>query len=147
MRPPRDGTCGLRGRVADTRNPPPRLQCKSRSLVVHRPSPRHGLPSFSRIDPIEHHRVLQSNPKQKAMAAANGPSPWRLASVYSEVQTSRLHHALQLPSVLTSQFSLVDGPPSSATGNPGNSYNHRRPDLAPFCLIITFGFDLIPACR
>ncbi|KAG2594678.1 pyrophosphate--fructose 6-phosphate 1-phosphotransferase subunit beta-like [Panicum virgatum] len=52
------------------------------------------------------------------MAAANGPSPGRLASVYSEVQTSRLHHALQLPSVLTSQFSLVDGPPSSATGNP-----------------------------
>ncbi|CAL4967125.1 unnamed protein product [Urochloa decumbens] len=52
------------------------------------------------------------------MAAANGPSPGRLASVYSEVQTSRLHHALQLPSVLCSQFSLVDGPPSSATGNP-----------------------------
>ncbi|XP_025818682.1 pyrophosphate--fructose 6-phosphate 1-phosphotransferase subunit beta 1-like [Panicum hallii] len=52
------------------------------------------------------------------MAAANGPSPGRLASVYSEVQTSRLHHALQLPSVLSSQFSLVDGPPSSATGNP-----------------------------
>ncbi|KAF8775957.1 hypothetical protein HU200_004092 [Digitaria exilis] len=52
------------------------------------------------------------------MAAANGQSPGRLASVYSEVQTSRLHHALQLPSVLGSQFSLVDGPPSSATGNP-----------------------------
>ncbi|CAD6249559.1 unnamed protein product [Miscanthus lutarioriparius] len=52
------------------------------------------------------------------MAAANGPSPGRLASVYSEVQTSRLHHALRLPSVLCSQFSLVDGLPSSATGNP-----------------------------
>ncbi|KAG2586000.1 pyrophosphate--fructose 6-phosphate 1-phosphotransferase subunit beta 1-like [Panicum virgatum] len=52
------------------------------------------------------------------MAAMNNPSPGRLASVYSEVQTSRLHHALQLPSVLSSQFSLVDRPPSSATGNP-----------------------------
>ncbi|KAL6911460.1 hypothetical protein ACP4OV_000265 [Aristida adscensionis] len=52
------------------------------------------------------------------MAAASGPSPGRLASVYSEVQTSRLHHALPLPSVLASHFSLVDGPPSSATGNP-----------------------------
>ncbi|TVU28446.1 hypothetical protein EJB05_19963 [Eragrostis curvula] len=51
-------------------------------------------------------------------AATNGPSPGRLASVYSEVQTSRLHHALPLPSVLCSSFSLVDGPPSSATGNP-----------------------------
>jgi pyrophosphate--fructose-6-phosphate 1-phosphotransferase len=58
------------------------------------------------------------------MAAANGPSPGRLASVYSEVQTSRLHHALQLPSVLCSQFTLVDGPPSSATGNPGNGDTH-----------------------
>ncbi|GJM86784.1 hypothetical protein PR202_ga02676 [Eleusine coracana subsp. coracana] len=51
-------------------------------------------------------------------AATNGPSPGRLASVYSEVQTSRLHHALPLPSVLCSPFSLVDGPPSSATGSP-----------------------------
>uniref|UniRef100_A0A0A8Y9P4 Pyrophosphate--fructose 6-phosphate 1-phosphotransferase subunit beta n=1 Tax=Arundo donax TaxID=35708 RepID=A0A0A8Y9P4_ARUDO len=51
-------------------------------------------------------------------AAANAPSPGRLASVYSEVQTSRIHHALPLPSVLCSHSSLVDGPPSSATGNP-----------------------------
>ncbi|KAJ1280964.1 hypothetical protein BS78_04G272500 [Paspalum vaginatum] len=57
------------------------------------------------------------------MAAANEPSPGRLASVYSEVQTSRLHHALQLPTVLCSQFSLVDGPPSSATGNPDEIAN------------------------
>ncbi|KAG8072319.1 hypothetical protein GUJ93_ZPchr0006g43579 [Zizania palustris] len=52
------------------------------------------------------------------MASAGGPSPGRLASAYSEVQTSRLHHSLPLPSVLTSHFSLVDGPPSSASGNP-----------------------------
>ncbi|GJN22218.1 hypothetical protein PR202_gb09766 [Eleusine coracana subsp. coracana] len=51
-------------------------------------------------------------------AATNGPSPGRLASVYSDVQTSRLHHTLPLPSVLCSPFSLVDGPPSSATGSP-----------------------------
>ena len=54
-----------------------------------------------------------------AAAAANGPSPGRLASVYSEVQTSRLLHALPLPSVLRSDFSVVDGPASSAAGNPG----------------------------
>jgi pyrophosphate--fructose-6-phosphate 1-phosphotransferase len=52
-------------------------------------------------------------------AAANGPAPGRLASVYSEVQTSRLVHALPLPSVLRSNYSVVDGPASSAAGNPG----------------------------
>ena len=68
-----------------------------------------------------------------AAAAANGPSPGRLASVYSEVQTSRLLHALPLPSVLRSDFSVVDGPASSAAGNPGKfdspdhySAAHRR---------------------
>ncbi|AQL00824.1 Pyrophosphate--fructose 6-phosphate 1-phosphotransferase subunit beta [Zea mays] len=50
--------------------------------------------------------------------AANGPAPGRLASVYSEVQTSRLLHTLPLPSVLRSNFSVVDGPASSAAGNP-----------------------------
>jgi hypothetical protein len=71
------------------------------------------------------------------MAAANGPSPGRLASVYSEVQTSRLHHALQLPSVLCSQFTLVDGPPSSATGNPGNGDTHPPPPLiSPRSIVI-----------
>ncbi|GAV61244.1 PFK domain-containing protein [Cephalotus follicularis] len=43
----------------------------------------------------------------------------RLASVYSEVQTSRIDHALPLPSVLRNPFTIVDGPPSSAAGNPG----------------------------
>ncbi|RWW30940.1 hypothetical protein GW17_00004466 [Ensete ventricosum] len=47
-----------------------------------------------------------------------GPSPGRLSSVYSEVQTSRLNHPLRLPSVLKGPFKLVDGPPSSAAGNP-----------------------------
>ncbi|XWS15529.1 hypothetical protein CRYUN_Cryun34aG0007900 [Craigia yunnanensis] len=42
----------------------------------------------------------------------------RVASVYSEVQTSRIDHALPLPSVLRNPFKIVDGPPSSAAGNP-----------------------------
>ncbi|URD93074.1 pyrophosphate--fructose 6-phosphate 1-phosphotransferase [Musa troglodytarum] len=49
---------------------------------------------------------------------AKRPAPPRLASVYSEVQTSRLNHPLPLPSVLKGPFKLVDGPPSSAAGNP-----------------------------
>uniref|UniRef100_A0A0E0L9Y1 Phosphofructokinase domain-containing protein n=1 Tax=Oryza punctata TaxID=4537 RepID=A0A0E0L9Y1_ORYPU len=51
--------------------------------------------------------------------ASNAPAPGRLASVYSEVQTSRLKHALPLPSVLRSPFALAEGPASSAAGNPG----------------------------
>lgn len=43
----------------------------------------------------------------------------RVSSVYSEVQTSRIDHALPLPSVLRNTFKIVDGPPSSAAGNPG----------------------------
>ncbi|XP_042474190.1 pyrophosphate--fructose 6-phosphate 1-phosphotransferase subunit beta-like [Zingiber officinale] len=46
------------------------------------------------------------------------PSPGRLASVYSEVQTSRLNHSLPLPSILKAPFELLDGPRSSAAGNP-----------------------------
>ncbi|XP_074575811.1 LOW QUALITY PROTEIN: pyrophosphate--fructose 6-phosphate 1-phosphotransferase subunit beta-like [Curcuma longa] len=51
-------------------------------------------------------------------AAAKGPYPGRLASVYSEVQTSRLNHSLPLPSVFKAPFELLDGPRSSAAGNP-----------------------------
>lgn len=49
------------------------------------------------------------------------PVAGRLAAVYSEVQTSRIDHALPLPSVLRNPFKIVDGPPSSAAGNPGSS--------------------------
>ena len=86
-------------------------------------------------------------------AAANGPSPGRLASVYSEVQTSRLLHALPLPSVLRSDFSVVDGPASSAAGNPGkfDSSDHysaprRRMRVwisGPACGPVCGGFELI----
>ena len=52
-------------------------------------------------------------------SSANAPTPGRLASVYSEVQTSRLAHMLPLPSVLRSHFTLADGPASTAAGSPG----------------------------
>ncbi|RWR76263.1 Phosphofructokinase domain-containing protein [Cinnamomum micranthum f. kanehirae] len=52
------------------------------------------------------------------MAATSTATPGRLATVYSEVQTSRLDHSLPLPSVLKSSFQIVDGPASSAAGNP-----------------------------
>lgn len=52
-------------------------------------------------------------------AAVQTPSAGRCASGYSEVQNSRLDHSLPLPSVLKSSLKVVDGPPSSAAGNPG----------------------------
>ncbi|GAB4826532.1 hypothetical protein Ancab_033427 [Ancistrocladus abbreviatus] len=64
-----------------------------------------------------------------AAAVANGgvstgkstpsaPTAGRFASVYSELQRSRLDHSLPLPSVLNGNFKVVDGPCSSAAGNP-----------------------------
>ncbi|XP_044462539.1 pyrophosphate--fructose 6-phosphate 1-phosphotransferase subunit beta-like [Mangifera indica] len=48
----------------------------------------------------------------------SGQVTGRVASVYSEVQTSRIDHKLPLPSVLRNTFKIVDGPASSAAGNP-----------------------------
>ncbi|XP_077216797.1 pyrophosphate--fructose 6-phosphate 1-phosphotransferase subunit beta-like [Tasmannia lanceolata] len=45
-------------------------------------------------------------------------TPGRVADVYSEVQTSRLNYPLPLPSVLKKPFQIIDGPKSSAAGNP-----------------------------
>lgn len=45
--------------------------------------------------------------------------PGRSTSAYSEVQHNRLIVSLPLPSVLKNPFSVVDGPPTSAAGNPG----------------------------
>lgn len=42
----------------------------------------------------------------------------RFSTVYSELQRSRIDHSLPLPSVLTGNFTVVDGPKSSAAGNP-----------------------------
>ncbi|KAF8086439.1 hypothetical protein N665_0625s0004 [Sinapis alba] len=47
----------------------------------------------------------------------NPPASSRVPSVYSEVQVSRIDHALPLPSVFKSPFKIVDGPLSSAAGN------------------------------
>lgn len=54
-----------------------------------------------------------------AALVANGEIATVKSSVYSEVQNSRLDHPLPLPSVLRSAFKVVDGPRSSAAGNPG----------------------------
>lgn len=48
----------------------------------------------------------------------SSPAEGRVSSVYSEVQASRIDHALPLPSVLKNPFKIVQGPPSSAAGNP-----------------------------
>lgn len=47
------------------------------------------------------------------------PVTSRVSTVYSEVQNSRLDHPLSLPSVFDKPFKVVNGPPSSAAGNPG----------------------------
>ncbi|XP_011086211.1 pyrophosphate--fructose 6-phosphate 1-phosphotransferase subunit beta-like, partial [Sesamum indicum] len=52
------------------------------------------------------------------VTAVKSPNTGRYAAVYSEVQNSRLDHPLPLPSVLRNPFKVVDGPPSSAAGNP-----------------------------
>ncbi|CAK9181686.1 unnamed protein product [Ilex paraguariensis] len=52
------------------------------------------------------------------IAAVKPSVTGRFASVYSEVQNSRLDHALPLPSVLKNPFKVVDGPASSAAGHP-----------------------------
>ncbi|KAB2637554.1 pyrophosphate--fructose 6-phosphate 1-phosphotransferase subunit beta-like [Pyrus ussuriensis x Pyrus communis] len=48
----------------------------------------------------------------------SAPVTGRFVSVYSEVQASRIDHVLPLPSVLKKPFKVVDGPASSAAGNP-----------------------------
>ena len=52
-------------------------------------------------------------------AAGGNSTTGRYTVMYSHVQTSRLNQSLPLPSVLKSEFKLVDGPASSAAGNPG----------------------------
>ncbi|XP_010433059.1 PREDICTED: pyrophosphate--fructose 6-phosphate 1-phosphotransferase subunit beta 2 [Camelina sativa] len=42
----------------------------------------------------------------------------RVTSVYSEVQASRIDHALPLPSVFKNPFKIIDGPLSSSAGHP-----------------------------
>lgn len=54
-----------------------------------------------------------------AATAKEAVGPGRSTSAYSEVQHNRLIVSLPLPSVLKNPFSVIDGPPSSAAGNPG----------------------------
>ncbi|KAG8482056.1 hypothetical protein CXB51_027058 [Gossypium anomalum] len=58
------------------------------------------------------------NTNGNVAAFETGPVSGRFAAVYSEVQNSRIDHALPLPSVLRNPFKVVEGPPSSAAGNP-----------------------------
>ncbi|KAL9671536.1 hypothetical protein QQ045_009105 [Rhodiola kirilowii] len=53
-----------------------------------------------------------------AAAKDSTPVSGRLASVYSEVQKSRLDVTLPLPSVLKNGFKVIEGPTSSAAENP-----------------------------
>lgn len=59
---------------------------------------------------------------EAAVKSSSPPLSGRVSSVYSEVQSSRINHNLPLPSVLRSPFTIVDGPPSSAAGNPGTLF-------------------------
>lgn len=52
----------------------------------------------------------------------NAASRAHAVNVYSEVQTSRLNYPPTLPSVLKASFQAVEGPPSSAAGNPRKGF-------------------------
>ncbi|GER57226.1 phosphofructokinase family protein, partial [Striga asiatica] len=85
-----------------------------------------GLPFFRHSH--THHKSLQLKiPSSQSLSesidrnpsmAANPVAPGRSASDYSELQASRLAVSLPLPEVLRKSFKVVDGPPSSAAGNP-----------------------------
>ncbi|KAI8551992.1 hypothetical protein RHMOL_Rhmol06G0230600 [Rhododendron molle] len=61
---------------------------------------------------------MSSSSASNGSATASIPPPGRLASGYSELQERRLNVDLPLPSVLKNSIDVVDGPPSSAAGNP-----------------------------
>ncbi|KAF3451776.1 hypothetical protein FNV43_RR07872 [Rhamnella rubrinervis] len=62
--------------------------------------------------------ILVSNGDFSAGKSVPAPVIGRVASVYSEVQATRIDHALPLPSVLRKTFKIEHGPASSAAGNP-----------------------------
>uniref|UniRef100_A0A2P2JS00 Pyrophosphate--fructose 6-phosphate 1-phosphotransferase subunit beta n=2 Tax=Rhizophora mucronata TaxID=61149 RepID=A0A2P2JS00_RHIMU len=70
----------------------------------------------------------------------------RVASVYSEVQTSRIDFALPFPSVLKNPFKILDGPPSSAAGNP-DEIAKLFPNLfgQPSAVLVPNGADAVPS--
>lgn len=78
------------------------------------------------------------------MSTVNGyEKPGRCASVYSEVQTSRLKVSLPLPSVLKSSFDVVDGPKSSAAGNPGLIRSRIRYSFNYACIVLVMIYVLV----
>lgn len=74
----------------------------------------------------------------------SGAVKGRVASVYSEVQTNRIDHALPLPSVLKNPFKIVHGPASSAAGNP-DEIAKLFPNLfgQPSALLVPDGADAV----
>ncbi|XP_062100459.1 pyrophosphate--fructose 6-phosphate 1-phosphotransferase subunit beta-like [Humulus lupulus] len=70
------------------------------------------------------------------------PATGRVASIYSEVQASRIDHALPLPTVLRNPFKIVEGPPSSVAGNP-DEIAKLFPQLfsQPSSLVVPSDFD------
>ncbi|KAK1317012.1 Pyrophosphate--fructose 6-phosphate 1-phosphotransferase subunit beta [Acorus calamus] len=62
--------------------------------------------------------IANARDPKAAAGAPPSPAPGRVVSIYSEVQTNRIDYPLPLPSVLRSPFMVVDGPKSSAAGNP-----------------------------
>ncbi|KAK1292059.1 Pyrophosphate--fructose 6-phosphate 1-phosphotransferase subunit beta [Acorus calamus] len=62
--------------------------------------------------------IANARDPKAAAGAPPSPAPGRVVSIYSEVQTNRIDYPLPLPSVLRSPFKVVDGPKSSAAGNP-----------------------------
>ncbi|PPS19908.1 hypothetical protein GOBAR_AA00667 [Gossypium barbadense] len=52
-----------------------------------------------------------------------GPSRFLLPSDYGDFQTNRLNHTPPLPSILKNPFQVVDGPPTTAAGNPDEIAN------------------------
>lgn len=64
--------------------------------------------------------TLVSNGDSSAGKSVPAPVISRVASVYSEVQTTRIEQVLPLPSVLRKPFKINHGPASSAAGNPGH---------------------------
>ncbi|PNX83759.1 pyrophosphate-fructose 6-phosphate 1-phosphotransferase subunit beta-like protein, partial [Trifolium pratense] len=72
------------------------------------------------------------------------PVTGRFPSVYSQVQNTRIFHALPLPSVLKTPFNIVDVPQSSAAGSP-DEIAKLFPNLfgQPSAMLVPSGSDTV----
>ncbi|KAJ4842746.1 hypothetical protein Tsubulata_013366 [Turnera subulata] len=79
-------------------------------------------------------------------AVKSGDVTGRVASVYSEVQRHRIDNPLPLPSVLLNPFKIVDGPASSAAGNP-EEIKKLFPNLfgQPSTMLVPNSTDTLPS--